>query len=469
MNHYYQALKDRVDAGNLIFLSIVSPPRTGSTVLEKAIYNAYPVIAAQLNEPSSQIHAGEERVSAMYKSIWDEVARLEAFASDRGIDLNQQPLVLLTKNLFYYIGQDKEWELYDNLMAHHIVTVRHPAATFESYTKAIIETLEKLAVPLEHVIREGSDLSHIDWNNPAQTPLRQHITYMNCQRDYSSLGEGFRDAIAYQLPILGTRAYQREIWAGARKKHLIEGRNPEQLAQAAGFATWDNLIDQHLGTPLADIKNLPLLLREPIDVLRYGWTATEVNLAGIQRPEERLTVIDYNDFLLNPTDYLKRIGQISSLGLGSAPLGHARGAFNLGVWEGEVNEEPFFSEVKRRDHISRPDKGPVPLGHLPAFLHPHIKEAFRIYLQTLQSRQRLLPRFSTREVMNMPANDGKQPMRELDPVYAYAQVRVAQDIPLWNEKEPMLKTIQARHQAFFTYFDMIDHAVLQQKMESLVL
>uniref|UniRef100_UPI001178B1B7 hypothetical protein n=1 Tax=Crenothrix polyspora TaxID=360316 RepID=UPI001178B1B7 len=152
MNQYYQALKKKVDASSLVFLSIVSPPRTGSTVLEKAIYNAYPVIAAQLNEPSSQIHAGEDRVNAMYQSIWEEVAKLETFAAEQGVDLNKQPLVLLTKNLFYYIGQDQEWQLYDDLMAHHIVSVRHPAATFESYTKAIIETLDKLAVPLQQVI-----------------------------------------------------------------------------------------------------------------------------------------------------------------------------------------------------------------------------------------------------------------------------------------------------------------------------
>jgi hypothetical protein len=243
MIQYYQALKDRADAGRLIVLSIVSPPRTGSTVLEKAMYHAYPGIAAQLNEPSSQIHAGEERVHVMYQSIWEEVVRLEAFASEQGVDLSKQPLVILTKNLFYYIGQDKEWELYDNLVTHHIVTVRHPASTFESYTKAIIETLEKQAITLEQVIREECDLSHIDWDNTAKTPLRQHINHMNRQRDYSSLGEGFRDALVYRLPILETQAYQREIWAGARQKHLMEGRNPDQLV--------------HIGT---DLRNPDLAL-----------------------------------------------------------------------------------------------------------------------------------------------------------------------------------------------------------------
>lgn len=461
MNYYYQALKDRVDAGTLIFLSIVSPPRTGSTVLEKAIYNAYPGIAAQINEPSSQIHAGEDRVCAMYQNIWSEVVRLEAFAADRGVDLNQQPLLLLTKNLFYYIGQDQEWVLYDDLAAHHIVTVRHPAATFESYTKAIIETLEKQAVPLAQVIRKGYPLAHIDWNHPTQTPLRQHIAYMNRRRDYSSLGEGFRDAIAYRLPILATRAYQREIWAGARQKQRMAGRNPDRLAQAAGFTTWDDLVDQHLGTPLAAIKNLPLLLREPIDMLRYGWTATEINFANIQQPAERLTVVDYYDFLLDPMHYLTGFEQISTLNLRGAALGHTRSPFGLGVWEGEPNEDPFFGEVKRRNTITRPCKGPVPLDHLPTFLHPHIKEAFEIYLQILQNRQRLLPSFSTEAMLDMLDRDGQQTIWELDPVHAYAQVTMAQDISSWAEKARILKALRTYHPVFSDYFAMIDGVVGQ--------
>ena len=456
MNPYYQALKARVEAGELIILSIVSPPRTGSTVLEKSIYNAFPVLAAQLNEPSSQIHAGEDRVCAMYQSIWEEVVKLAAFAAEQGIDLQRHPLVILTKNLFYYIGQDKEWKLFDDLVAHHIVTVRHPAATFESYTKAVIETLEKQAVTLEQVIQKGCDLSHIDWDHPVKSPLRQHINYMNGSRDYASLGEGFRDAVVYRLPILATRAYQQEIWAGDRRRHRLAGQNPEQLARDAGFYSWDEMVGQYLGTPLAGLKDLPALLREPIEVLRYGWTATEINFASIQCPKERLTVIDYYDFLLDPQSYLTRIRQISSLKLSGAALGHARSAFNLGVWEGEPNEEPFFGEVKRRNEILRPCKGPVPLERLPAFLHPHIKEAFAVYLQILQSRQRLQPSFSTRKMLAMPSRNGEHSMRELDPVHAYVQVTVAQDIQPWEAKVRILAALRSSHPAFSAYFDLID-------------
>jgi hypothetical protein len=219
------------------------------------------------------------------------------------------------------------------------------------------------------------------------------------------------------------------------------------------------MIGQHVGTRLAAMKDLLPLLREPIEVLRYGWTATEINFASIQHPAERLTVIDYYDFLLDPKYYLERIGHISSLQLRSEALGHARTAFSLGVWEGEPNEEPFFGEVKRRNEILRPRKGPVPLDHLPEFLHPHIKEAFGVYLHILQSQQRLWPRFSTQEMLDMPGSDGEQPMRELDPVHAYVQVTVTQDITSWSGRYCMLEAIRTDYQEFSAYFDMIDCTV----------
>ena len=101
-------------------------------------------------------------------------------------------------------------------------------------------------------------------------------------------------------------------------------------------------------------------------------------------------------------------------------------------------------------------KGPVPLERLPAFLHPHIKEAFAVYLQILQSRQRLQPSFSTRKMLAMPSRNGEHSMRELDPVHAYVQVTVAPDIQPWEAKVRILAAIRSSHPAFSAYFDLID-------------
>ena len=101
-------------------------------------------------------------------------------------------------------------------------------------------------------------------------------------------------------------------------------------------------------------------------------------------------------------------------------------------------------------------KGPVPLERLPAFLHPHIKEAFAVYLQILQSRQRLQPSFSTRKMLAMPSRNGEHLMRELDPVHAYVQVTVAQDIQSQDAKVRILAALRSSHPTFSAYFDLID-------------
>src|SRR5689334_4329261 len=58
----YQALLSRVRKQQLRLLLLLSPPRTGSTALEKALCQRFQA-DAQLNEPAAQFLAGEARVS----------------------------------------------------------------------------------------------------------------------------------------------------------------------------------------------------------------------------------------------------------------------------------------------------------------------------------------------------------------------------------------------------------------------
>lgn len=115
----YGYLLQRVAAGRLRLVLLLSPPRTGSTVLANALARHYQVDAV-LTEPAGQYHLlADTRVAETFGLIADAVAAASPRPTSR-------PAVVLIKETAQHIGPDREWQAWCAIIDRTLVLVRQP-------------------------------------------------------------------------------------------------------------------------------------------------------------------------------------------------------------------------------------------------------------------------------------------------------------------------------------------------------
>ncbi|NRO99392.1 hypothetical protein GWC77_26265 [Paraburkholderia sp. NMBU_R16] len=125
----YKTLRTMVNSGELSIISIIAPPRTSSTALERALIES-PDISGQCNEPWSQPHVTtiEQRRQIAYDKIFSRVSQIRSASAkfDRRHD------ILVVKNIADFIPPGEFFIEWSSLARHQIFLVRDPACAIES-------------------------------------------------------------------------------------------------------------------------------------------------------------------------------------------------------------------------------------------------------------------------------------------------------------------------------------------------
>lgn len=478
---YYTELMARVQSGTLKIFSMIAPPRTGSTLVSKHVYNTFLRIDAQATEPAAQIGSGENRVIDTYKYIYEAVIAAENNAHTQERNLHEEPIIFLTKNLTFHIGPTQEWERFNKLVSDtHIVTLRNPVATLESYLLAALQTMEAnytarhQEIDLKTIVKEGADLSHIDWGANI-SPLKQHIEFMKRNRDYSSLEDKVGTMLIMDFPLMGTSSFQEAVWDGERQAYLHSGISPDAIAQHAYHKDWAAMVASHLGSAGDKLRILPEPLRKPFNFLRFGWHSLLPQLKNV--PEgKNIALLDYTDFQLAPAFYLDRIREVmgGALGIDSNSLviqkNNERKPFDIGPWKGKPNAKYFLGDAMREGPVDLPSKSPLPWEKFPDFLKPHLEESLAIYMKALCEYSRLKPPFSVEEKLSMCGKDGRL-MSATDPVQMYIEVTLSSEEVLASRNK-ILKQLRTDSTEYTPYFDMVDRileTISQEKQADAIL
>lgn len=120
----YPKLKHAVKSGKLKIFFLVSPPRSSSTALERAISQS-PSIDLQINDPWA-IYETDDKEEQTYNYIWSRINPLL---------LSQETITLLIKNVADYIPPGDFWKRQQQLVAHTIFLIRNPFLSLESLIK----------------------------------------------------------------------------------------------------------------------------------------------------------------------------------------------------------------------------------------------------------------------------------------------------------------------------------------------
>src|SRR5687767_5943247 len=130
----YEALEARVEADALRLVSIIAPPRSSSTALERLLLES-PDADGQFNEPWSLLDSPERERHA-YDVLLERVEALEAKTPRR-------PLTVVVKNIADYIPPGECFERWMALARLQLFLVRNPLLCIESLVNMVVQDVEK--------------------------------------------------------------------------------------------------------------------------------------------------------------------------------------------------------------------------------------------------------------------------------------------------------------------------------------
>jgi hypothetical protein len=126
--NYYEELKKLKESGDLIVTLVVGPPRSGTTALEKFIYEQFSY-SGQVNHPG----LGNEKEDATWQEVYENV--------QDSIKQNGTPVVFLIKNTSHYIHPGKDLQNWLDISNAVILCIRNPLLQVESLLGLILDKI----------------------------------------------------------------------------------------------------------------------------------------------------------------------------------------------------------------------------------------------------------------------------------------------------------------------------------------
>jgi hypothetical protein len=352
----YEALRGRVAAGELRLLLLLSPPRTGSTVLANALAQ-HCQVDALVTEPAAQHHLPRDtRREETFQLITDTVEELAPHGSPPG------PLVVLVKEIAHHIGPGDEWRAWRGLFDRVLVLVRRPILALES--------LIFMTLGLGDLLSGGADgrperwltrAAFDEWPRSAVESWPSFLAHLKQTRDFRGLDEGRLRAYWSGSQMLAMRSLQIEVWANEARR----GRLRRSQGEIHRFA----------GTPLA---RLPEDLRQPLEDRHFAWSALRDLWENTATDDASLALVDFASMQDDPGRRLDTLGRFFAVAPrapgGRAPL--LRSAYDT---RGEALREVLFGEALARPAIGPTARSPLSIERFPAFLQPQLRSADAIY------------------------------------------------------------------------------------------
>ncbi|HEX7843566.1 MAG TPA: hypothetical protein VF469_39100 [Kofleriaceae bacterium] len=352
----YEALRGRVAAGELRLLLLLSPPRTGSTVLANALAQRCQ-IDALVTEPAAQHHLPRDtRVAETFQLIADTVEELASHGSP------PQPLVVLVKEIAHHIGPGDEWRAWRGLFDRVLILVRRPILALESLIFMTLGLGDLLSGgadgrPERWLTREAQG----GWPRSAVESWPSFLAHLKQTREFRGLDEDRLRAYWHGSAMLAMRSLQLDVWANEARRGRLRRSQDE--------------IHRFAGTPLA---RLPVDLRRPFEDRHFAWSALRDLWENTATDDASLALVDFASVQDDPGKRLEALGEFFAARPrapgGRPPL--SRSAYDT---RGEALHEVLFGEALARPAIGPTARAPLSIERLPAFLQAQLRDADAIY------------------------------------------------------------------------------------------
>jgi len=365
--HSYEVLRGRVAAGELRLILLLSPPRTGSTVLANALAGRFQVDAL-LTEPAAQQNLPrDDRVQETFKLIAGTASDLASRAS------SLRPAVVLVKEISQHIGPDNEWRAWRGLFEKTLVLVRSPILALESLIVMMLGLVELMSGDAAQPERWLTRAAQGDWPAAAVGSWSSFIAHLKQTREFRCLDEERLRSFWNQNPIFGMGSLQLDVWANEARHGRLRYAPDE--------------IQPYAGTPASSLATLPADLRRPFDDRQFGWSALRDLWENTPTGDASLAFVDFASVQDDPGRRLDAIGEFFAVAP-RAPDGPrllSRSAYDT---IGEAYRELLFGEARARPAIAPGTRAPLSIECFPPFLQAQLRDA-----QAIHDRMKRDPRW----------------------------------------------------------------------------
>jgi len=265
---YFAGVQKLIESGALEIELILSPPRTGSTLMESS-FAQNPSIDRQIHEPFIDQRKTDD--TGAYKKI--------AFASQESESTPENPKSFLIKEMSHWLVLHGEYERLLSLIEKPVVVlIRNPLLSTESRVKKVLETLS---------LREKGAVHEI---------LLDYHKQKSGGKDWSEVTAIYGEDNRPQYEEEGVE----DLHNGRHKTFTSQRHLLDYYALTKGYDSWPDMIQ--LAFDNRDYRSFEEILGDEriFSMKDGGWEDTQKIVSYMDANAKPSIIVDSSDFRLEP-------------------------------------------------------------------------------------------------------------------------------------------------------------------------
>ncbi len=411
---YYESLKTMATEGQIDIKLIISPPRTGSTLMESS-FSMNEAIDAKIHEPFIVLR--KEKAEVAYKNIYNTVISLNS---------SQRKKNIIIKEMSHWLTLQNEYEQFLTLVKSPIIIlIRNPLLNTESKIKKILETLD---------LREKQSV---------RKALLDYYAHSKKEKDWTTYLAKFALVPDNKVEDEAVRLYRRTT----RSEQLSEFEVfPLQrwlldyYAISKGYKRWKVMLKE--ACDAGEYKKFEEILKNKdiYDIEGTGWRATARLIDCLENKGHQLLILDSTDYRLSPETIVPLLCKKWEIPF-SENMIHW-GEKDLGLYTGQAksHQSIWYDRLQHSKKIELPTEHALPPESFPDFIaHQIMENDLPMYVKMMRSASRIKP--SSELLLRKKITD--QTICEIDPIFAYlSDPTLLDDRDFMNVNSSYLSTLE---------------------------
>jgi hypothetical protein len=349
-NKAFETLKNLVEAGSLDIKLILSPPRTGSTLMENS-FSQNQAIDSHVHEPFIT-----GRTSAKQDGYQTILNAIQTPSAD-----HEKESTLLVKEMSHWLMANGEHERMLPLIKSPVIfLVRNPLLNTESRIKKVLESLhlrDKTAVEETllnyYAISKGST----DWE-----------TYLHAYADVAD-----RDVDDEAIRIYRANKHRSsvpdepDVPTFPLQRWLLD-----YYAISKGHSRWKTMLEDEFNN--RNYKAFDELLQDErvFGIERTGWKATAELAHYLQDRGKEVTVVDSTDYRLDPETIVPALCKKWDIPFSPKMIEWGERGLGQYTQQTKPHQSIWYDKLERSTHIEAPTEISPVLADFPDFIAEHL-------------------------------------------------------------------------------------------------
>lgn len=340
---YYQKLSNYISQDKVSIHLILSPPRTGSTLME-AVLSQNNNIDLAVHEPFVQLGYYGDNAEDGYKTL---VEKVESCGNNGRVNV-------LVKEMSHWLDTEEEYKRFLSLVRNPVLfLIRNPLLSMESRIKKVLQVWE---------VRDKPEL--IEW-------------------------------LAKEMDIR-TDEYSLSV-----QKRLLN-----MYAQRFNFKDWNDLRDSKFQEQNYGVFGDLLAIKGLFPIENSGWAGLDREITYLDKSKRDFIIIDSTEFRLSPSKITQRVFDAWNMEKSESVENRSYETKKLDIRMQKAHYRLWYDSLTRSSDIRLPTEKTPRIRDFPDQIRTHLEEvAIPIYLRSFMNKRRVEGSNFTTENFDLEAID----------------------------------------------------------------